>query len=481
MQDTQMTQSSHDLLRRIAELDPESPPQAVVDIFGTDQLHITDTVRADGTPIRCIHLDGMIDDLEWQNSTLPRITASSGALQLCLPTARLATTVGEAQYALLHGCVMISDAQGTVTYKLPGMPDREVDEPSTERAVFGAKEAFIESLEKNITLVRRHLRDPRLRVQRLSLGRDARTAVAVLAISGVAQDTVVADVIRRLRTNDQERVGFISALLTPLYGISWSPFVKADFSERPDRTADQLCRGRVAILMDGSPFAMVVPQTFTDIFRGEESEQHAIATHTFVRTLRMLAFYLAVLAPGMYVAVLSVNTAVLPGLLAIAVAASRLPIAYPLFTETLVMLVMMDIMAEATVSMKGVLGPAISIVGSLIIGQAAVRASLASNLAVILISLTALSTFVTPRYYVTYAYRIWKYPILIVSGMFGITGWTIGLLMLAIHLISMRSIGIPYTVPVAPFRPHQALAQSALSSISETDPDFYRRAEDEWR
>jgi spore germination protein KA len=198
------------------------------------------------------------------------------------------------------------------------------------------------------------------------------------------------------------------------------------------------------------------------LFKDEEAELQSVITQYFVRGLRLIAFFVSVFLPGLYVAILTVNTTIVPGLLAIAIAASRQSIAFPIFTETLILLVAIDIMAEATASMKGVLGPAISIVGTLIIGQAIVRANLGSNLGVILIALTALTTYITPRYFITYAYRIWKYPILFLSGILGIMGWTIGALLLTIHLASIRTLGISYLAPAAPLQPRDLARESAF-------------------
>ena len=338
----------------------------------------------------------------------------------------------------------------------------------------------MEELAQNIALVRNHLRDPNLEVERLVIGTRAGTDVAVMSLAGTVDATILDDVVARLRSYAPPRLGFVSALLRPLFGIAWSPFLRADFTERPDRIADQIYRGRIVVLADGSPFALIVPQTLDDLFKDEEAELQSVITQYFVRGMRLIAFFISVFLPGLYVAVLTVNTTIVPGLLAIAVAANRQPIAFPIFTETLLLLLTIDIMAEATASMKGVLGPAISIVGSLIIGQATVRANLASNLAVILIALTALSTYITPRYFITYAFRIWKYPILFLSGILGIMGWTIGALFLIIHLAAIRTLGVNYLSPAAPLLPRTLGRESVFGFRSEagTARMFRRRRPD---
>ncbi|EQD47267.1 GerA spore germination protein, partial [mine drainage metagenome] len=238
--------------------------------------------------------------------------------------------------------------------------------------------------------------------------------------------------------------------------------------------ADFLFRGHIVILADGSPFALVVPVPILEMFVDEEEYLQATSTRYFVRGLRALSFFIAMLGPGLYVAVLTVDTTILPGLLAIATASSRASIAYPILTETFLMLIIVDIMAEATVSMKGILGPAISIVGSLIVGEAAVRANLASNLGVILLALTTLATFITPRYQMTYAARIWKYGFLFISGIFGIVGWTIGVLWLMTDLVGKRELGMHYLAPLAPFRPEAFSTASATTDRKTRSADYMK-------
>ena len=290
-------------------------------------------------------------------------------------------------------------------------------------------------------------------MKRLTLGSVAPTQVAVLFVEGSTDSRELDDLVTRLESYHPPRVGFVSSLLRPIFGALWSPFLPADFTERPYRAADFLFRGRFVILVDGSPYALMVPVTFMELFMDEEEYLQSTSTRYFVRALRLLAFAIALLGPGLYIAILTVNTTVMPGLLAIAVASNRQSLAFPILTETTLMLIILDIMAEATTAMKGVLGPAISIVGSLIVGQAAVRANLASNLGVILLALTALATFITPRYQVTYAVRVWKYIFLLVSGVLGLVGWSAGIIWLTVNLSSKRELGVSYLAPLAPFLP----------------------------
>lgn len=448
--------------------------------FSPDDLDASSVTRPDGTSVNCLSLRSLTDQERLRTEIIGPLMISNTSISSAFPYSLPVATFSRGGQCLLRGHVLLFAGEEAWSIPVAASAGRAVHAPSTERAIFGAKDSLVEDLDHNIALVRTHLRDPYLEIERLAIGARVETDIAVLSVTGAVDPKILDDVVTRLRSYAPERLGFVSTLLRPLFGVAWSPFLRADFTERPDRIADQLYRGRIALLADGSPFALIVPQTLDDLFKDEESELQSIATKYFVRGLRLIAFFISVFLPGLYVAVLTVNTTIVPGLLAIAIAANRQPIAFPIFTETLVLLVTIDIMAEATASMKGVLGPAISIVGSLIIGQALVRANLGSNLGVILISITTLSTYITPRYFITYAYRIWKYPIVLLSGVLGIMGWTIGALLLMIHLSAIRTLGVSYLSPAVPVRPKTLAKESLLGyqSGAGTAKTFRRRRPD---
>jgi hypothetical protein len=460
--------------RLIAQMAEGIELDALKRTHNADELEALAVVRQDGTKVQLLHLRAMTSPQRIYTEVLSPLTSSAKPIPICIPTASRLRSNNAAEDQLLQGAVLMFTGRDAFTVQLPNVPGRSVTEPSTERAIFGPKDSFVENIEDNIALVRSHLRDPQLHAERLTLGTRAPTTVAVLSVSGTVDPKMLDDVMERLTNFRGRRVGFVSSLLRPLFGSIWDPFLPAEFTERPYRVADFLDRGHIAILADGSPYALVTPVPLLDTFRDEEEYLQASVTRHFVRTLRMIGFFTAVFAPGLYVAVLTVNTAVMPGLLAIAVAANRQTLPYPIFTETLLMMVVFDIMAEATISMKGILGPAISIVGSLIVGQAAVRANLVSNLGVILLAITALATFITPRYQITYAVRIWKYPILLLS-VFGLIGWTVGLLWFLTHLTGQRSLGVHTLSPIAPLLPRSAATESSVGAKTHAGAPTYMR------
>ena len=434
--------------------------------------------RPDGDRVRILQVSALVDSQRLQAELVTPLVQTSAPTLALLACASRVTAHDNAENRLLDGCALVFSAEGVFALQLRSVPLRSVQEPTTERAVFGPKDAFVEALEMNIAMIRSHVKDPRIIARRLTLGTEAPTEVAVLFKEGSADPEELDMLLSRLERHRPPRVGFVSSLMRPLFGPLWAPFLPADFTERPYRAADYIFRGRFVILVDGSPWAMLLPVPFVEIFIDESEYLQATATRYFVRTLRFLAFLLALLGPGLYVAVLTVNTTVMPGLLAIAVASNRQTLAFPILTETILMLVVLDIMAEATTAMKGVLGPAISIVGSLIVGQAAVRANLASNLGVIMLALTALATFVTPRFTLTYTTRVWKYVALLLGGMLGLVGWTAAVIWIMIMLSSQRELGVQHLAPLAPLRPSAWGSTSAQQAPElRSVPPYVRRGQ----
>lgn len=432
------------------------------EVFKGGDLESIRVPRPNGGAVDCVYLRSLVMPKDVQTEIVPRLEFSEAPLSTSLPAAVPVPDLDNARAKLVAGYVVILSGEGALGLDLARIPKRPVDIPETERALFGAKDSFVENLDDNLALVREHIRDPNLRVERFSIGTHAPTPVAVLSLTGSVDTNMLEDVLSRLASFHPQRMGFVSSLLRPLFGETWSPFLRAEFTERPERAADQLVRGRIAILAQGSPFAMVIPQVLDEAVKDDESEFQSVLIKLFVRSLRIIGLAGATLFPGLYMALLTVNASILPSLLASEVALSRQAIPYPVFTESFMLLVVLDILSESTISMKGVLGPAISIVGTLIIGQAAVRANLASNLSVILVAVTALGTYITPRFHLTYAFRIWKYPIFFLSAIFGIIGWTLGVLLLLTHLAGIRTLGISYLTPWAPLLPGTLATQSSV-------------------
>ncbi|NKI20914.1 spore germination protein [Paenibacillus dendritiformis] len=331
-----------------------------------------------------------------------------------------------------------------------GWEDRGVHTPEDQTVVRGPRDAFTENLRTNTALVRRKIKNPKLWLQSKTIGTLSQTSVAVMYIKGTADEQVVKEVHRRL--DKLELAGILeSGMIEELIeDRTYTPFPTMYNTERPDVVASGLMEGRVAILVDGTPFVLLVPALFIQYFQASE-DYYQRSDFGLIRMLRMLAFFIALLGPSLYIAVTTFHQEMLPTPLMISIAAGREGIPFPAFVEALIMETIFEILREAGVRMPRAIGQAVSIVGALVIGQAAVEAGLVSPGMVIVVAITAISNFSIPAYSMGIAVRILRYPLMGMAAMAGLYGIFIGLGMIMVHLCSLRSFGVPYMTPFSPF------------------------------
>lgn len=331
-----------------------------------------------------------------------------------------------------------------------GWEDRGVQTPEDQTVVRGPRDAFTENLRTNTALVRRKIKNPMLWLQTKTIGTLSQTSVAVMYIKGTADEQVVEEVHRRL--DKLELAGILeSGMIEELIeDRTYTPFPTMYNTERPDVVASGLMEGRVAILVDGTPFVLLVPALFIQYFQAAE-DYYQRSDFGLIRMLRMLAFFIALLGPSLYIAITTFHQEMLPTPLMISIAAGREGIPFPAFVEALIMETIFEILREAGVRMPRAIGQAVSIVGALVIGQAAVEAGLVSPGMVIVVAITAISNFSLPAYSMGIAVRILRYPLMGLAAMAGLYGIFIGIGMIMVHLCSLRSFGVPYMTPFSPF------------------------------
>ncbi|WP_256242268.1 spore germination protein [Bacillus sp. V3B] len=332
-----------------------------------------------------------------------------------------------------------------------GWEDRGVQEPSSQTVVRGPKDGFSETLRTNTALIRRRIKDPNLWMETKQVGTKTQTDVAIMYLKGVANDKIVKEVqsrINRINIDSILESGYIEELIQDNH---YSPFPTVFNTERPDAVASAILEGRIAILVDGTPFVLIVPALFVHFFQSSEDYYQRADIASFVRLLRYFAFFLALLTPSAYIAVTTFHQEMLPTQLLTSLAAQREGVPFPAFIEAVLMEATFEILREAGIRMPRAVGSAISIVGALVIGQAAVEAGIVSATMVIVVSLTAISSFVSPTFNMAIAARLIRFPLMILAASFGLFGILLGLIVMVLHLNSLRSFGIPYLAPNAPF------------------------------
>lgn len=325
---------------------------------------------------------------------------------------------------------------------------REVKEPDTEAVVRGPREGFVETLGVNTALLRRKIKTPNLKFETLSIGRRTHTDVVIAYLKGVANDKIVEEVRHRLKNIDTDAIlesGYIEAFIED---APFSPFATVGNSEKPDPVAAKLLEGRVAVLVDGTPFVLTVPYLFIESFQASEDYYSRPYYATLIRWIRYLAFFLTVATPALYVALSTFNQEVIPTPLLLTMAAAREGTPFPAIVEALGMGAVYEIIREAGVRLPRPVGQAVSIVGALVIGESAVGAGIIGAPMVIVIALTAIAGFVVPAQSDVAA--ILRIVLVILAALLGEFGFMLGIGGLLVHLCTLRSFGIPYLSPLAP-------------------------------
>ncbi|PAK46012.1 spore germination protein [Peribacillus simplex] len=329
--------------------------------------------------------------------------------------------------------------------------DRGVQEPSSQTVVRGPKDGFTETLRTNTALIRRRIKDPNLWLETKQIGEKTQTDVAIMYLKGVANDKTVSELQSRLNRINIDAIlesGYIEELIQDEV---YTPFPTVYNTERPDAVAAAILEGRIAILIDGTPFVLVVPALMVHFFQSSEDYYQRADIATLIRVLRYLSFFLALLTPSLYIAVSTFHQEMLPTPLLISLASQREGVPFPAFVEAMLMEVVFEILREAGVRMPRAIGSSISIVGALVIGQAAVEAGFVSATMVIIVSLTAICSFVFPANSMAMAFRMLRFLFMILAATFGLYGIILGLIVMVLHLNSIRSFGLPYLAPNAPF------------------------------
>lgn len=365
------------------------------------------------------------------------------------------TRIRDGIQAILSGdaLILLDGMSEALVVGVRGWKDRSIEEPATETVTRGPRDGFTENIRTNTALIRRRIRDPQLRVESMLIGRRTQTEVNLVYIQGVVEDGLVKEVRRRLKSIEINGVlesGYIEELIED---APYSPVNTIQNTERPDKAAAAILEGRIAILIDNTPFILIVPTLFWEYMQASDDYYSRYWVGSFYRLIRYVAFVISMTFPSIYVMLVSFHHEMIPTALALTIASGREVVPFPVLLEALFLELAFELMREAGLRMPKTIGQAVSIVGSLIIGQAAVQAGLVSPFMVIVVALTGISSFVIPSYDTSLAVRLLRFPLLIASGFYGLLGFAVVSSVYMLHALSLRSFGIPFLAPVAPYRP----------------------------
>ncbi len=379
-------------------------------------------------------------------------------LRACLPFQKvmMSKDPAEAEAALIGGCFLIRLKEDEpfllVDVSDDGLGLRPNNETENEFSVVGPKKGFVENVDVNIHLLRTQKQVPELVVEELTIGSVSKTRVVIVYLQGVTNEELVQTVRQRLSDIDFEVVFDSSQLDQIISDHSNTPFPLFLSTERIDRVTYAIISGQVAVLSNGSPYAITGPSNFLEFFISPEDYYLPWILGSFFRLIRLTCVILSIFATPIYVAVLTFHFEVIPDTILVPLIESRMHVPFPPIIEVIFLEITIELLREAGARLPTKIGQTLGIVGGIVIGEASVRAALTSNILLIIVALAALASFTTPIFKMANTIRLIRFPFIFLAGLWGGLGVFAGLALLLGHLLRLKSLGMPYLVPIYPFR-----------------------------
>ncbi|MCL6593677.1 MAG: spore germination protein, partial [Alicyclobacillus sp.] len=356
---------------------------------------------------------------------------------------------GEARLKLLNGHAIVCFPRGYALVNVQGLQRRLPEEPSAEMSIRGPRDGFTESLDTNVSLIRTRLHDSRLVLKTFEFGERTKTQVLLAYLEDLVNPMIVEEAIHRLNSIQLDGLLDSGGLEQWIEDSPWSPYPQLQSTERPDKTVSALLEGRMALLVDGSPFALLAPSVMVSFFQSSDDYSQRWMSGSVVRFVRIFALILSIFSPSFYIAFTMYNPELLPANLLIQLASTREGIPLPIVFEALFMEFMVELVREAGNRMPQQMGQSFTVVGGLVLGDIAVQAGIVSPMMVVVVGLTALGAFAIPNYEAAFVTRMIRFPLLMATSLFGIVGTLLFALVLLAHLSTLKSFGVPYLTPFA--------------------------------
>ncbi|WP_246079130.1 spore germination protein [Paenibacillus piri] len=422
-----------------------------------------------GPQIKCtlIYLKGMVDRKVIQQDVLKTIINFDSSLsaeafsnlifdQLHVPVdnVKVLHSIDKALAGILGGnaLLLVDGDERMLEIAVTAFEKRSIEEAPNESVIRGPREAFIENLDVNLSLMRRRLQTESFKSEVMKIGTETQTKVVVAYLQGICKQELVDEIKKRLSSIEFDGVLDTGYLEEFIEDNPYSPFPQIQYTERPDVAVASLLEGRVAVIVDGSPNAILAPVTFFMFMQAAEDYYQRYVAASWIRWIRYVFLFASLLLPSLYIAITTVHPEVIPERLLRTIAASREIVPFPALVEAFIMEIFFEALREAAVRIPKSVGQAVSIIGALIIGTAAVQAGIVSAVMVIIVSLTGISSFIIPHFDLGLSFRLLRFPMMILAGTFGLFGIVCGLILFYLHLIELSSFGVPYLSPIAPMR-----------------------------
>ncbi|CAM4422826.1 hypothetical protein FHS16_003770 [Paenibacillus endophyticus] len=332
---------------------------------------------------------------------------------------------------------------------MPGYETRAIEEPKIEINVRGPKESFTEDLQQNLSMVHRKLKTPDLKSISYVIGQQSQTKVMLLYLENRIDPTLLAEIRNKIESIQLD-VLIVNAQIEELIQDNiFTPFPQIFSTERPDRIATALGRGKAAIITDGTPIALIAPTSFFEMLHPSEDLYERFYFANFLRVLRLICLFISLFGPALYISLTTFHLEMIPTPLMMAFISSKAGIPFPTFIEAILMETAFEILREASLRLPRAVGQSVSIVGALIIGEAAVQSGIVSRPMVIVVAMTGIASFAIPSFSTAIALRMLRFPFILIAASYGVFGLSLSMFILIMHLCSLQTFGVPFLEPVS--------------------------------
>ncbi len=373
------------------------------------------------------------------------------------------------------GCgIFVEGIDTAFTADVKGWEHRTVGRPNTEILIRGPQEGFTEILRVNTALIRKRMKDEDVIAESVEIGERSKTPCSMMYVKDIANESLVSEVRRRLKSIKIDYLNDSGELEQFIEDNPFMPSPQMVATERPDRVASMLAEGKVAIIVHGSPFALVLPTTYHELTHSPEDSYMRFPYANLMRIIRIFAMLLSLLLPGIYIAITNFHQEMIPTDLLIAIEASREKVPFPSLVEILVMEISFELIREAGIRIPGPIGPTLGIIGGLILGQAAVAANIVSPILIIVVAVTGIGSFAFPNYSMSFAYRLLRFFYIFLGVSAGFLGISTGIFLHGMWVVSAKSFGVPFMAPFAP-KTYGGISDALLKGpiwVQEKRPDY---------
>lgn len=459
-------ENKKNLANSIENINYETIQKAFVDSDDISQKSVSFPINADTIDVIFLYCEGLCENEKIDKEIIPQLEKvfrelKQNELQPSTLTdqwkndsLKLATSIKQIISAVFDGSLLISIPNFDAFYlvDIAKHPQRSPEEASTELSIRGARDGFIEEIRVNTALIRKRVRSNSLKYEEFVIGSRSQTKVGLFYINDIAPQQMIEQIRHQLKQINIDGLLSSNELEELLSPRSFQLFPRFHYTGRPDLAADALLRGRFVILVDGTPTVLLAPVNLTFLIKAAEDSEMFYIYNSLERLLRILGLLIATLLPGFWVALVSFHQNQLPFILVSSLAQTRLGVPLPTAVEALIMVLIFELFREAGLRLPSAIGQILSVVGGLIIGDAAIRAGLTNPGMVVIVATSAVATFSLGNQSFAGTISVLRIYVLIASSILGLFGLFISAFSILLYVANLRTFGLPYLAPLAPFQ-----------------------------